>query len=95
MFAAYQNAWDNRIGLQAQCRDDDDAAIIKAEQKTELDRLRAGPDGTLYTSDDDYTKYKFDENGNIYIDAPTYTNSGGGSGGGGGGGGICRRSRWC
>jgi hypothetical protein len=79
--------------LQAQCRTDDDAAIVKAEQKTELDRLRAGPDGVLYTSDDDTTTYKFDDNGNIDIDTPTYTNSGGG--GGGGGGGICRRSRWC
>ena len=94
LFTAYRNAWDNRIGLQAQCRADDDTAIVKAEQKTELDRLRAGPDGVLYTSDDDTSTYKFDDNGNIYIDTPTYTNSGGG-GGGGGGGGICRRSRWC
>ena len=91
LFTAYQNAWDNRIGLQAQCRADDDTAIIKAEQKTELDRLRCGPDGALYTSDDDTTTYKFDDNGNIYIDTPTYTNSGGG----GSGGGFCRRSRWC
>ncbi|MFD6517902.1 hypothetical protein [Rhodococcus sp. NPDC060176] len=87
MFTAYQNAWDNRTGLQAQYRADDDTAIIKAEQKTELDRLRAGPDGVLYTSDDDTTTYTFDDNGNIYIDTPTtYTNSGGG--------GFCR-SRWC
>lgn len=92
LFTAYQNAWDNRIGLQAQCRADDDTAIIKAEQKTELDRLRAGPDGVLYTSDDDRTTYKFDDNGNIYT--PTYSNSGGGGSGGGGGGGFCR-SRWC
>ncbi|KIM14442.1 hypothetical protein QV65_32135 [Rhodococcus erythropolis] len=69
LFTAYQNAWDNRIGLQAQCRADDDTAIIKAEQKTELDRLRAGPDGALYTSDDT-TTYTFDDNGNIYIDTP-------------------------
>lgn len=96
LFTAYQNAWDNRIGLQAQCRADDDAAIIKAEQKAELDRLRAGPDGVLYTSDDDRTTYKFDDNGNIYADTPTYSSSGGGGsgGGGGGGGGFCR-SRWC
>ncbi|KXF52794.1 hypothetical protein AXA44_09480 [Rhodococcus sp. SC4] len=67
-------------------------AIVKAEQKAELDRLRAGPDGQLYTNDDDRTTYKFDENGNIYVEAPTYT-SGGGSGGGGGG--FCRHSRWC
>ncbi|MGW6661266.1 hypothetical protein [Rhodococcus sp. NPDC055024] len=93
LFTAYQNAWDNRIGLQAQCRADDDASIMKAEQKTELDRLRAGPDGVLYTSDDDRATYKFDDNGNIYVDTPTYSSSGGG--GGGGGGGICRRSRWC
>lgn len=38
------------------------------------------------------TTYKFDENGNIYVEAPTYT-SGGGSGGGGGG--FCCHSRWC
>jgi len=94
LFTAYQNAWDNRIGLQAQCRADDDTAIIKAEQRTELDRLRAGPDGVLYTSDDDRTTYKFDDNGNIYADTPTYSNSGGGGSGGGGGGGFCR-SRWC
>ncbi|WP_208722176.1 hypothetical protein [Rhodococcus qingshengii] len=93
LFTAYQNAWDNRIGLQAQCRADDDTAIIKAEQRTELDRLRAGPDGVLYTSDDDRTTYKFDDNGNIYADTPTYNNSGGGGSGGGGGGGFCR-SRW-
>ncbi|KAB2585622.1 hypothetical protein BS297_09560, partial [Rhodococcus erythropolis] len=85
LFTAYQNAWDNRIGLQAQCRTDDDTAITKAEQKTELERLRAGPDGVLHTSDDDRTTYKFDDNGNIYADTPTYSSCGGrGSGGGGG-----------
>lgn len=91
LLTAYRHAWDTRSGLQASCRNDDDTAIVKAAQKAELDRLRAGPDGQLYTSDDDHSTYKFDENGNIYVEAPAYTSSGGG----GGGGGFCRRSRWC
>jgi hypothetical protein len=97
MLTAYRHAWDTRSGLQALCRDDDDTAIVKADQKAELDRRRAGPDGRLYTSDDDHTTYKFDENGNIYVEAPAYTSSGGSGGGsgGGGGGGFCRHSRWC
>ncbi|WP_133169448.1 hypothetical protein [Rhodococcus opacus] len=92
LLTAYRHAWDTRSGLQALCRNDDDTAIVKADQKAELDRLRAGPDGRLYTSDDDHATYKFDENGNIYVEAPAYTSSGGS---GGGGGGFCRRSRWC
>ncbi|WP_016884980.1 MULTISPECIES: hypothetical protein [unclassified Rhodococcus (in: high G+C Gram-positive bacteria)] len=91
LLTAYRHAWGTRSGLQALCRDDDDTAIVKEGQKAELDRLRAGPDGRLYTSDDDHSMYKFDENGNIYVEAPAYTSSGGG----GGGGGFCRRSRWC
>ncbi|MGW4337541.1 hypothetical protein ACWEK5_32735 [Rhodococcus koreensis] len=91
LLTAYRHAWDIRSGLQALCRDDDDTAIVKADQKAELDRLRAGPDGQLYTSDDDRSTYKFDENGNI-VEVPAYTSSGGGVGGGGG---FCRRSRWC
>ncbi len=81
LLTAYRHAWGTRSGLQALCRDDDDTAIVKEGQKAELDRLRAGPDGRLYTSDDDHSMYKFDENGNIYVEAPAYTGGGGGGGG--------------
>ncbi|MBM4653878.1 hypothetical protein GS462_26815 [Rhodococcus hoagii] len=94
MLDAYRAAWDNRVGLQALCRADDDAAIRKAEQRKELDRLKAGPDGVLYTSDDDKTLYRYDDAGNLYVDTPSYS-TGGGGGWGGGESRFCSRRWWC
>ncbi|UGQ39378.1 hypothetical protein [Rhodococcus aetherivorans] len=93
LLSAYQAAWDGRIGYQAVCRQEDDKRIIDKNRWDELDRIRRGPDGEFGTSDDDRSNWKFDENGNLYVD--TSVSSGGGSiGGGGGGGGRCR-GRWC
>lgn len=92
---AYRAAWDNRIGLQAACRADDDATVVEARQQRKLDRLRAGPDGQLYTADDDDTDYRYDENGNLYVQEPGYSGDSSSGGGGDGEGRFCRRRWWC
>lgn len=92
---AYRAAWDNRVGMQAICRADDDAALVRDEQRRELDRLKAGPDGQLYTVDDDNTDYRYDENGTLYVQEPTYSSGYSGGGGGGGESRFCSRRWWC
>ncbi len=70
----------------------EDAARRQA-QREQLDAVRAGADGQLYTADDDNRESAFDGDGNLYL-VPTPGYSSGGSGGGGGGF-VCRRSRLC
>ncbi|MGW0022288.1 hypothetical protein ACWDUD_28575 [Rhodococcus sp. NPDC003382] len=74
------------------------AAEVRRQQQAQLDALRAGPDGRLYTADDDHTTYGFDADGNLYsvpTPAPTYSSDGSGGGGGGGESWFCRRKWWC
>ncbi|MFD6677271.1 hypothetical protein ACFWDA_23280 [Rhodococcus zopfii] len=129
LLGVYTEAWNNSIGVQAQCRADDQvrvaewehrraeearraeeqrrqreaeaaAAEVLRQQQAQLTALRAGPDGRLYTADDDYTTYGFDADGNLYsvptpVPAPTYSSGGSGGGGGGGESWFCRRKWWC
>ncbi|MFZ2527620.1 MAG: hypothetical protein WAX14_08200 [Rhodococcus sp. (in: high G+C Gram-positive bacteria)] len=88
-----RRAEEQRLAREAEAA----AAEVHRQQQARLDALRAGPDGRLYTADDDYTTYGFDADGNLYsVPTPTPTYSSGGSGGGGGGEGwFCRRKWWC
>ncbi|MBH0120020.1 hypothetical protein I0Q12_11035 [Rhodococcus sp. CX] len=98
MYAAFEAAWEGRIGRHAECRARDDRRLLEQQQQGELDRIRRGLDGVYGTDDDDRNTYKFDDDGNLYLDTPYVpptphvpSTSGGG---GGGGFNLCRRW-WC
>ncbi|UNN05007.1 hypothetical protein [Rhodococcus opacus] len=87
---AHRTAWDGHVGFQADCRAKEADDVLKKQRDDELSRVRRGPDGEFGTSDDDFRNWRYNEQGELYLD----TSGGGGSGGGGGWGGRCR-GRFC